>query len=354
MINFTVGPVMSEKEVLEIGSESSPYFRTDEFSQLMLENERLMNEFLYAPEKCHCVFLTSSGTGAMESCVMNLLNDSERVLVINGGSFGQRFVDLCRLHKRNYTEIPIEFGHQITREQLEQYRNLGYTALLVNMDETSSGTLYDMKLVSEFCKENNIFLIVDAISAFISDELDMTKLKAGAIITGSQKALAVHPGVSIIALSEEAQVRVKKNTEQCLYLSLKEALKNMSRGQTPFTPAVTTLIEINTRLKLIKQRGFKLEQDNIQKRATDFRKFIKDYPFTLVSESPAFCVTALHPINDSAKKIIEIMKNKYHIWLCPNGGEKADSVFRVGHIGNITKKDSSALEEAFIDLYKNY
>ncbi len=352
MLNFTVGPVMSEEEVLKVGGESSPYFRTPEFSEVMLENEKLMLEFLNAPENSRCVFLTTSGTGAMESCVMNLLNDSDKVLVVNGGSFGHRFVELCKLHKRNYTEITVEFGHQLKQEQLEPYEDKGYTAFLVNMDETSSGTLYDMNLISDFCNRNHIFLIVDAISAFITDHLDMTELNAGAVITGSQKALAVHPGISVIALSPEAIARVEKNEEVCMYLSLRQALKNGERGQTPFTPAVTTLLEINARLRNIKERGFENEQRAAAERAEDFRNFIKDFPFEFVSESMSNCVTALHPLHVGAKSIIEHMKKDYQIWLCPNGGEKADEVFRVGHIGAITKENMDTLKAAFTDMMK--
>lgn len=255
MLNFTVGPVMSDPDVLEVASNSTPYFRTPDFSSIMLENEKLMLKFLDAPPDSRCVFLTTSGTGGMESCVMNILNKNNKVIVINGGSFGQRFVELVKLHNIEHTVVSCEFGKQIRMEQLEVLSGQGYTALLVNMNETSSGVLYDMPMIAEFCKRNNILLIVDAISAFIADELDMTDFGAAAVITGSQKALAVQAGVSIIALAPAALERINNNPERCMYMSLKLALKNMERGQTPFTPAVTTLLQINTRLTSISKWG---------------------------------------------------------------------------------------------------
>jgi aspartate aminotransferase-like enzyme len=353
MLNFTVGPVMSEPDVLEESGKSAPYFRTPEFSEVMFQNEKLMLEFLHAPKDARCIFLTSSGTGAMESCVMNLLSDKDKVLVINGGSFGQRFVEMCQLHNRNYTEIKTEFGKQVKKEQLYQYDGKCYTAFLVNMGETSSGVLYDMKLISEFCRKNNIFLIIDAISTFIADEIDMTSLNAGAVITGSQKALSVHPGISVVALSPAAINRVEENPEICMYLSMKEALDNGKRGQTPWTPAVTTLLEINRKLNKIKlMGGVKVERNEIIKRAKQFRDFIKTLPFEFVSESMSNTVTSLHPLNVGAKSIIETMKNDYDIWICPNGGEKADIVFRVGHIGYITEDNNKKLMNAFSDMQK--
>lgn len=342
---------MSCDEVLEVSSHSTPYFRTPEFSNIMLENEKLMLSFLNAPKESRCVFLTTSGTGAMESIVMNVLNDNDKIIVINGGSFGQRFVDLCELHNRNFTEVKCEFGHQLKKEQLVGLEE--YTTLLVNMHETSSGVLYDMDMISNFCKENHILLVIDAISAFIADELDMKKLNASVVITGSQKALACQPGVSLIALSKEAIKRVNENKEVCMYLSLKSALKNMDRGQTPFTPAVTTLLQINKRLNLIFSRGgVTQERELIAKRALDFRNNINDLPFEYVSESMSNAVTSLHPTSVGAKKIIEVLKNEYHIWVCPNGGDLADIVFRVGHIGNITKEDNLALINALHDMKK--
>ena len=351
MLNFTVGPVMSSPDIIEIANHSTPYFRTPEFSEIMKENEQFMLEFLHAPEKSRCVFLTSSGTGAMESLVMNVLNEQDEVIVINGGSFGHRFVELCELHKRKFTEVKCEFGRQLRREQLSGME--GHTALLVNMHETSTGVLYDMPMIAEFCKKNHILLLVDAISSFIADELDMEELGAAAVITGSQKALAVQPGISVIALSPSALERVEKNEEVCMYLSLKQALVNGVRGQTPFTPAVTTLLQINARLKGIKKLGgLEAERKVIASIAAEFRKGIKDLPFEFISESPSNAVTALHPIKVGAKEIIRILKDVYQIWGCPNGGEMADTVFRIGHIGYITRENLQKLIDALHDMDK--
>ena len=351
MLNFTVGPVMSDQEVLEVASFSTPYFRTSEFSNIMFENENMMLQLLNAPKDSRCVFLTSSGTGAMEACVMNVLNDMDKVLVINGGSFGERFVELCRFHNRDFTEIKLSFGEQIKEAHLENYHQKGYSAFLVNMHETSSGTLYNMDLIAEFCKKNHITLIVDAISSFIADELDMKKLGAAVVITGSQKALAVQPGIAIVAMSPDALARVNQNKEKCYYFSLKEALKNGERGQTPFTPAVTVLLQINKRLRKICEHGIEVERNKIVKNAKDFRDRIIDFPFELVSENMSNAVTTLrHKSGNGAKEIVRILKDEYQIWVCPNGGEKADEVFRVGHIGCIQEEDNEKLIQALTDM----
>lgn len=351
MLNFTVGPVQSNDIVTEIGGEQVPYFRTDEFSKVMFENEGLIKKFVNSAEEDRVVFITGSGTASMEATVINTLDSRDKVLVINGGSFGQRFVDLCKIHDIEYTEIKIQTGKAIDRDSLEKYSDSGYTALLVNIHETSTGVHYDLDLLSEFCKENNLFFIVDAISSFLADEIDFSKNNIDVMITGSQKALACPPGVSIIVLSKKALERIEKIDSKCMYLNLKLALKNAERGQTPFTPAVGILRQINGRLRQIDENGgVKSEVDRVKHLAEDFRSKIKDLPFEICSESMSNAVTPIHPTTASANDIFLILKNEYNIWICPNGGELKDKIFRVGHIGNLTIDDNDTLISAFKSL----
>ena len=191
----------------------------------------------------------------MEAAVMNVFSEKDNVLIVNGGEFGQRFVDLCALHNIRHDEIRLDFREDLSRETLDSYGGKDYTGFLVNICETSSGILYDLDLISDFCNENNLFLVVDAISSFLADLLNMAEQNIGAVITGSQKALACPPGISIIVLSANAIKRVESNCCKSMYFDLKDMLKNGERGQTPFTPAVTTLLQINARLKELKSQG---------------------------------------------------------------------------------------------------
>lgn len=353
MLNFTVGPVMSSETVRGIGAEQVPYFRTPEFSEIMLENERLVKLFIKAEKDARVVFITGSGTSSMEATVMDVLSSDDKVLVIDGGSFGHRFVQMLELHHIPHSIIKMEFGHNIKKEQLIEFEGKGYTAFLVNIDETSTGVLYDKKLISDFCRRNNMLFVVDAISSFLADDFDMADLGVDVVIAGSQKALACPPGISLIVLSKRAQERVEEHPMKCMYLSLKEALKNGERGQTPWTPAVGILRQINARLREIESAGgVENETSKVATIATDFRKRIKDMPFEIVSESLSNCVTPLHPTTTSAYDIFTILKNEYNIWVCPNGGELQDKVFRVGHIGALTIEDNIKLVDALKDMQK--
>lgn len=344
---------MSSEAVCAIGAEQVPYFRTAEFSATMKENEALMTQFTKAPEGSRVVFITGSGTASMEATVMNVFTPADKVLVVNGGSFGHRFVQLCEIHDIPHTEIALEMGHKLTAEHLAPYEGQGYTGFLVNLDETSTGVLYDINLISQFCHRNNIFLVVDSISSFLADPFNMQALGVDVMITGSQKALACPPGISIIVLAPQAVERVCSREVKSMYFNLKDALKNGERGQTPFTPAVGILRQINARLKEIEAAGgVESENQRMAALAADFREKIKGLPFTIVSQSLSNAVTPLHPHNVSAYDIFLKLKDEYHIWVCPNGGDMADKVFRVGHFGALTPADNTTLVAALNDLHE--
>ncbi len=354
MINFTVGPVQSEESVRAMGAEQVPYFRTPEFSSVMKENEKFILEFANAPANSRAVFITGSGTASMEATVINVFNCEDNVLVVNGGSFGERFVELLKLHDIKHTEIKLDAGKTLTSDILSQYENQPYSAFLVNLHETSTGVLYDIDLIKSFCLRNRLLLVVDAISCFLADEINMEKQFIDVLITGSQKALACPPGISVIALSPRAIERVNSNTSKCMYLDLKSALQNGERGQTPFTPAVGILNQINVRLNNIaKKGGVNTETKKVKELALYFRERIKHLPFKQFAATPSNAVTALEVTNGiSAYTIFTVLKDEYDIWVCPNGGALKDRVFRVGHIGYLNFSDYDKLIHALNDMVK--
>ena len=319
----------------------------------MKENERLMLEFAKAPEGSRVLFMTNSSTGSMEAAVMNCFTENDKVLVINGGSFGTRFAQICDIHDIPYVELKLNHGQKLTRERLYEYDNQGFTGLLVNVDETSTGVLYDTMMIGEFCKKNHLFYITDCVSSFLADPYDMEACGADVMITGSQKVLACPPGVSAIVLNSRAVDRVNAAKVKSMYFNLRDALKDMERGQTPFTPAVGILLQINVRLKEIEAAGgADVEIARVADQARDFREKISDLPLEFVSESPANGVTPVHPTNADAYEIFMKLKDEYGIWICPNGGDMKNTIFRVGHIGYLNHEDNTRLVDAMKDLHK--
>lgn len=356
MRNFTVGPVAMDHEILSLGAEQIPYFRTAEFSTVMLGNEQMLLTIANAPKKSRAVFLTGSGTSGMEATVLNLFDKHDKVLVVNGGSFGARFAELCRIYSIPYEEIKLEFGKALTTEHLAPYEKQGFSGLLVNIHETSSGVLYDGELLSDFCRRNNLKFVVDAISSFLADPLDMAALGADAVIVGSQKAIALPPGVAAVVLSPRAiEIIDKREDIPSLYLNLKIALKDGERGQTPFTPAVGIFLQMHKRLSCLLKTGIEHEINKTKEFAERFREGIKAFPFKVASDSCSNALTSLEVLStcrSSAYEIFEKLKDEYQIFVCPNGGAFRDKIFRVGHIGAVSSEDYDALFDAFDDMLK--
>lgn len=351
MLNFTVGPVQMNPEICDVGAEQVPYFRTPEFSKVMLENEQMLLALAHAPEGSRAVFLTGSGTASMEAAVMHAFTPEDKVLVINGGSFGARFAQLCQVHGIPMEEVRLSPGQALKENHLAPFENSGFTGLLVNLCETSTGIKYPLPLLSDFCQRNGCFFVADAISAFLADPVEMAAYGIDMLLTGSQKALACPPGVSAVMMSPKAVDRAMNAPVRCLYLSLKEALVNGLRGQTPFTPAVGILLQIHRRLTgLMEKGGAEAEVARAAQLAKNFRARIADLPLQMLPEEPSNAVTALMPRRQNAYAIFETLKNEYAIWVCPNGGDLKDRVFRVGHLGHLTEQDYAALEKALREL----
>lgn len=347
---FTIGPVEMFEESLEIGAKQVPYFRNEEFSNVCLSATAGLKRLLFN-ENGEVLLITASGTGSMEATVMNCFTKDDRLIVIDGGSFGHRFTQICDIHEIPYTAVKVEQGETLTREMIDSaIGNDKYTGLLVNLDETSIGQLYDIKMLSALCKEKDLVFVVDAISAFLSDEVNMDKYGIDAVIISSQKALSLAPGLSIVALSEKMLGRVEKIDSKSMYFDFKDHLNNMKRGQTPFTPAVRVIIELEEAVRRFEAIGLETVISNTREIALDFRKKIKaiglDYPKYPLSNA----VTPVIFNEGNALEVYNALKDQYGFVVNPSGGENGKYMFRVAHVGNHSIADNDLLINAIREI----
>lgn len=342
---FTVGPAQMYQHTIDVRNQVVPYFRTAEFSELMLENERLMKKIMDCTDDSKMILLTASGSGAMEATVQNCFDENDNLLIISGGTFGERFEHICKIHHIPYTPVKLGPDETLTKEHLEPYNNKGFTGLLVNLHETYTGQLYDINLIKDFCQKNNLYLVVDAISTFMCDPYSMKDAGADATIISSQKGLCLAPGISIVMLSGRMVDKVEKNNIESMYFDFKDYLINMKRGQTPFTPAVGVCFELNDMLKYIDNQGVENRVGEVVDRANYFRSLIKDLPITL----PPFPLSnAISPIRfekDIAMDFFNYLKNEKNIMVNPVGGELGKRSIRVAHIGDLSHEDYDNLVE---------
>ena len=346
---FTPGPVKMSDEILAVGAKQTPYFRNSEFSDVTFACENGLLEMVNAPADSKVIFLTASGTAGMEAAVMNLLTKDDNALVVNGGGFGERFVKICATHDIPHTDFKVKNTNLTDIERLAP--NEIYTALVVNAHETSVGHLYNLDAIGEYAIKNNMFTIVDAISMLVTDPLDMQQSNIDVVIASSQKGLALPPGLTMVILNPKAQEKIKDINS--LYFNFKDYLTNGERGQTPYTPAVTIMLQLEARLKQIKKRGGVSQSIASAKDVADyFRKNIKALPLKEYTPYMPNAMTALMPTDGkSAMDIVNALEENYKVMVCPNGGAERDSVFRVSHMGEMTKEYTDILINALHNYY---
>lgn len=355
---FTIGPVELYQSTKEVRLHDFVHFRTDEYSQIVNNCLLKLSNLLGNKTPNSLIYFAASGTAIMEATVENCVGKLDKVLVINGGSFGQRFCELLEYHHKKYDSISLKWNETLTQKHFEPFENNGYTMLFVNLHETHTGQLYDIKMLSDFCKRNNMMLVVDAISTFLADEYDMEKYGIDLTIISSQKGLCLSPGMSFVSFSRRMLDKLETMPlPASKYFDFKDYLKNITRGQTPYTPPVLVMYELQDMLALIeKEGGLNSRLNFVREKAIYFRRkaqklglIIPDYPLS-------YALTPLYFEDVDAYEVIQVLKNKYRIYVNPCGGDLAKNLLRVAHIGNTTIADIDDLLKKImfcIDEVKN-
>lgn len=344
---FTPGPVMMAAATRSEGGGQMVYHRTAGFSRCILHCETLLKQACGAAADDRVVMLTGSGTAAMEATVLNLFAPGERVLVVNAGDFGRRFSEIAAVHGLAVVEIEIAPGRPLAAEDLRPHARGGFAGLLVNHHETSTGSLMDLALPARFCRAEGLLFVVDAISSFLADPLDMAESGIDALILSSQKALALPPGMGFAVLGARAIGRVGTFAPRSYYFDFGRYLADIPRGQTPFTPAVGILRQLERRLDGLLQSGISGQIAAVRLLAADFREKIRSLPFRLFSACPSNAVTALEPLGGVPPAFyVRRLAEEFGLFVCPNGGSLRDRIFRVGHLGELTPADNTRLVAA--------
>ena len=354
MIHFTLGPVEMYERTKSIGALQNKYFRVPAFSAFVKEIDRKLKQFINAPSSYHTILLASSGTGAMEATLLNSFRPDDRALIINGGKFATYFIDICKCQGIPFDTVDVPFGETLTPELLSPYEGENYTALLVNIHETSTGQLYDKTMLRDFCKRNNMYFIVDAISSVCADELDVTKYDMDAVILSSQKGFALPPGLGIVIISNRLyDEKMANNKVRSLYFDFKSHVLNMERFQTPFTPAIGILYQLSDMLDYLLDMGAEKVIERTQGLAEYYRTWARSFGLNVLGYPLSNAVTPVYLQDVSAFRVHEVLRDEHDIMINPSA-LLPDNLFLIGHLGNLTIKDynvlTSVLETVFEDL----
>jgi len=332
---------------MAVKSQSVPYFRTADFSTVMAEIDKMLKALLKTAPTSKCAYLTASGTGAMEAAIINLFTSKDKLLIINGGTFGKRFALICEVCGIPFEELIVNEGCALSRRHFMEFDNKGFTGLLVNLDESSTGQLYDAFLIKDFCHRNHLILVIDAMTTFLCDPFDMDHFSADAVIISSQKGLALSPGLSTVIVNEKTvENRVNHIAPKSLYFNLKDYFSDIARGQTPYTPAIGVLLEMHDMLRNISCKGVENHIAEISRRARYFREKAKVLCVDIPTYPLSNCLTPISFQVPIAKRVFDELKKDYGYTVNPSGGIKAEYQLRISHIGDLDLSDYDSLISA--------
>ncbi len=351
---FTPGPVAMSSRTLAIGASQLPYNRTEQFSQITFEIIESL-KYIFGTQGDVVIF-AASGTGAMEAVICNFLDQSDKVLIVNGGTFGQRWVNLCIQHEIPFEQICLDPGQPISLEDLDRrLSSQEYSTLLINAHETSTGLLYDTKAIGKLTRRYGVFFVVDAISTICADVFMMDEWHVDVSLLSSQKALALPPGLSFLALNKKTKLRLETKNCQSYYFDIKAYLANQKRGQMPFTPVIGHFMMLQERLREIRLQGIDFFISHHSKLAEYFRKGLQGLPLSFLPNSPSNALTAIScPKDVDAFNLVRRLADDFNCFVAPNGGDLKHRVFRVSHLGEQNETDIDFLINALEDTLNNF
>ncbi len=316
--------------------------------------EGIMENLKYVFQTKNEVFvLTSSGTGSIECAVGNVVNPGDKVVVPVFGFFSQRLKETVVRRGAKVIEIPVEWGHSPTAEQVEQAldRESNVKAVAIVHNETSTGvTVRELPQIGKVTNENNVHLIVDAISILGGDKLPVDDWNIDICIAGSQKCLACPPGVVVISVNGRIWETIEKNDTRPYYFDLVKARKLSAQRTTPFTPALPIFYALDEGLKIIREEGL---ERRFKRHATCARAFYSgfdalsftSYPETHVRSNTVVAINVPPEVN--CDEVRKIMRERYKVIIGSGLGKLERRTLRVGCMGIISEAEVTATVNAF-------
>ncbi len=352
---FTPGPTPIPHDALLAMAQPIDYHRSEESTALILDVlEKLKHVFQTENE---VLFLTSSGTGAMEGAVANLLCRGDKVIVIRSGKFGERWTEICEAYGINVTPIDVKSGDSVPPETVETQisENPDAKAVFATLCETSTGALHDIQSIAHITQQTPTLLVVDAVSALGADDLQMDNWGVDVVVSCSQKGLMTPPGLAFAALSSRAWEVTERSDLPKYYLDYRKAHQRGLEGSVPYTPAITLLAGLQIALNHICAEGIRNTISRHSMMASATRNAIKAIGLPLFATSPANTLTSIRlPDEIDGKMFVKMMREKHGITYAGGQGELSGKIVRIAHLGWMNENDVivaiSAFERGLADI----
>lgn len=338
---FTPGPVEIPDRILTALAQRPPHHRTDEFRATMLRVSAALRALHGTAGE---VFLLgSSGTGAMEAAVTNLLAPGERALALGAGKFGERWARLLEAFGVAHTVLDQPWGSSIRPAELQSRlaRDPAIRVVFATHSETSTGALHDIESIARITRAAGRMLVVDAITSLAVHPLPQDAWGIDVVVCGSQKGLMIPPGIGTVSLAPWAADAIEGARMPRFYFDLRKARAGAPRGETSFTPPVSLVLALEESLRMIEQEGLANVHRRHARVAGAVRAGARALGFGIFAEHPSNAVTALTaPPGIEPAAVVKRLREEHGIVVAGGQDQLKGKILRVGHMGAYGRDDA--------------
>jgi aspartate aminotransferase-like enzyme len=344
------GPTPCPEEILEAMSRPMTNYRGAGMKVLVEGLYQKLSRYL---ETSHEVLLlTASGTGGLEAAVSNLTSPRERVLGISAGVFGERFCSVAEAYGREVLRLPVEWGKAADPEELRKtlQREKGVTAVLLTHNETSTGIAHPVEELARVVREESEALVcVDAISSLGAMPLPMDELGIDFVVTGSQKAWGVPPGMAVVFLGPRAIAALDRAKGPRFYFDLRRYRKAKDKGNFPFTPSISLVYALDVALdRMLSETSAGVHRRH-QRIAETARARVRELGLEFFGDERFLSrtVTAIRlPKGTDEPALMDLLRTKYRCVLARGQERLQGEIVRIGHLGFVEEPEIRDAVEA--------
>lgn len=336
------GPTPVPPEVVRAMGHTMVGHRSSEFSTLLADVLAGVRDLMQTSGDV--AILAGTGTAGLETALLNLVQPADEVLSVSTGNFGDRFADIAARVGATVRTLSYDWGQAAQAADIERAlaEQPHIKVVLVTHCETSTGVLNDVKAIAEVVHRHGGYLVVDAVSSFIGAPLHVDEWHVDVVVTGSQKALGLPPGLALVGVSERAAERMRQIPRRTLYFDLVRYFKDAAADTTPFTPAVSLVYGLQASLALLRKEGIQQAQHRHLLLRDMTRAGVRalGLPLLVAEEASASpTVTTVGLLDFDADAVRKVMKSELHVAIA--GGQKhlAGKIFRIGHMGYVDAGD---------------
>jgi aspartate aminotransferase-like enzyme len=354
---LTPGPTPVPEDVLEAMARPMIHHRHEPF-RVVLEKVKDDLKYLFQT-KNDVLILGSTGTGAMEGAVSNLLSRGDKAIVVQAGKFGERWTEICEAYGVQDLPIDVEWGKAVDPGQVQSAldQSPDAKAVFLQASETSTGVRHPVgEIAALVASRENTIVVVDAITALGVFDIPTDDWKLDVVVTGSQKALMLPPGLAFACLSDKAWRLAKDSDLPKYYFDFAKEKKNLEKNQTAYTSSVSLIMGLQASLERIKAEGLENLFARTSRLARATREGVKALGLELLApESPSDACTAIKvPQGIDGAKIPTLIREKYGVAVAGGQAHLKGKIVRISHMGYVHAYDIlsglAALEFVLRDL----